>query len=91
VTPRCAAAETGWFVRLSGPRLPGDRDIASLLAAHGVWLRRLSPRDTRSTEVRQWLLAYEESRPRIERALAALRRASGCSTAAFRALEPTEP
>lgn len=81
---------TGWYVRLGrggGAALPAGEDIADLLGAHGVWLRRTSesaPRDPAGTRA---ALTYPCPRPRIERALAALDAASGGNSFAIRLLE----
>lgn len=86
VTP--IAPETEWFVRLSGtPALPDAADICDLLGAHGVWLRRCSEVDSRTGWASRWLLTLPVERARIERALGALRAASGCDANALRAVE----
>ncbi len=81
------APDTGWFVRVSGSSLPPAPDVADLLSAHGVWLRRTS--DTAATDDVQsrWSWTYPCAMPRIDRALRALSAACGCPTLRIRALE----
>jgi homoserine dehydrogenase len=78
---------TGWFIRLAGRTLPGGADVAELLAAHGVWLRRVSDDDSRDGQVRRWLVAYPCPVSRIEGTMEALRHAAGCETLCIRTLE----
>jgi homoserine dehydrogenase len=82
----CGTPQSGWFVRLASTRLPEERDVADLLGAHGVWMRRTSERDTRDGIGRQWLLTHSCARARLDRALAALTGASGCDTFRLRAV-----
>lgn len=79
------APATGWFIRLSGERLPAETEVADLLSAYGVWPRRASAGGARRT--RQWLLTHPSDQPRIADALLALRGASGCQTFCLRVLE----
>ena len=86
--PQLTDAATGWFVRISAEtKLPDGRDVSDLLAADGVWLRRVSDRGRSGNATAQWLLTYPCSRARLDRALAAVSAAAGCSTFAIRALE----
>ena len=82
-----APPDTEWFVQLSAPSLPSGSDIADLLGAHGVWVQRAAAITPDGHDVRG-LLTYPNSRVRVERALDALRRATGCSARTLRALEP---
>jgi len=77
--------ETGWFVRISGSMLPAGGEIADLLAAQGVWVRRTSAPDT--AREHRGLLTFACSRRRLEWALDALAQTAGCETFAMRALE----
>ena len=87
-TPSTADAPvTGWFIRMTGHRLPGGADVADLLSAHGVWLHRVSDDETRDGRVQRWLVAYPCRRARLESGLAALRAAAGCTTVCIRTLE----
>ena len=82
------APSTGWFVRLTGETtLPDGVDITDLLASFGVLLRRISAVDTTTGRPVCYLLTWPTPRPRVERALAALADATGCTTGCFRALE----
>jgi len=86
--PQLTGAVTGWFVRISAEtKLPDGRDVSDLLAADGVWLRRVSDRGRFGNATAQWLLTYPCSRARLDRALSAVCAAAGCSTFAIRALE----
>ena len=86
--PRSASApETGWFIRLAGAALPPGPDVADLLGAHGVWLRRVSDDDRRDARATRWLVTYPCSRGRADAALKALRDATACETFNIRALE----
>ena len=82
----CETPETEWFVSLSAARLPRALDIADLLASHGVFIRRTGPRRSAHGIERVSALTWPATRPRLERALAALEAASGCRASAFRAL-----
>jgi homoserine dehydrogenase len=86
--PRLTEAATGWFVRITAEtKLPDGRDVSDLLAADGVWLRRVSDRGRCDSATAQWLLTYPCSRTRLDRALLAISAATACSTFAIRALE----
>lgn len=86
--PRLIEPATGWFVRISAEaKLPDGRDVSDLLAADGVWLRRVSERGHSGNAPAQWLLTYPCSRARLDRALSAVSAAAGSSTFAIRALE----
>lgn len=74
----CSAPETGWFVRVSAPRLPDSAATGDLLRASGVSLRRTSSRDSRDGCEREWLLTHPCPRTVLVRALAALSAAGGC-------------
>jgi homoserine dehydrogenase len=79
---------TTWFVRVtSAVPQPSSADIATLLAAHGVWTERSAGPDTRDGRPSLALLVRSCSRPRIERAASALAAATGSSVHAYRALE----
>lgn len=85
-----AAPATAWFCRISGTSLlglPAGEDVADLLGAHGVWLRRTSEPETRAHAATRAVLTYPCPRPRLERALAALCAAAGCESFAIRVLE----
>ena len=83
-----APPETSWFVQLSAPSLPSGSDIADLLGAHGIWAHRGAAITSPDGHDVRALLTYPSSRVRVERALDALRRATGCSARTLRALEP---
>ena len=83
------APVTAWFVRLtSAAPLPHGADIAELLGAHGVWTERTSGADSRDGRESRAALTYPCTREQVERALAALSAATGCTTRVLRALEP---
>jgi homoserine dehydrogenase len=82
-----AAPLTGWFIRLTGNTLPVAPDVADLLSARGVWLRRVSDDDGRDGRATRWLVAHPCDRGRIEAALAAVRTAAACDAHWIRALE----
>jgi homoserine dehydrogenase len=81
-----ASPMTGWFVRLMGTTLPSGTDVADLLSAHGVWLRRVSDDDHRDARVTRWLIAYPCVRQRLDTALAALSAAARCESYYIRAI-----
>jgi hypothetical protein len=78
-----------WFVRLTAPgraELPAGEDLADLLGAFGVWLRRVSePSIARSAT--RWFLTYPSTRSRLTAALLAVGHSSGCHSQALPALE----
>lgn len=80
------APSTGWFISVRGDGLPEGSEIADLLAAYGVWLRRGSER-TGDGRQQRWFLTYNCARPRIARALRALGDAAGCQTLCIRTVE----
>jgi homoserine dehydrogenase len=81
-----SAPATGWFVRVSGDRLPADTSIADLCSAYGVWLRRTSePRG--DAPGRRWFLTHPCAPSQIADALRALESAAGCDTFRARILE----
>lgn len=82
-----AAPVTAWFCRISGTSLPAGENVADLLGAHGVWLRRTSEPDTHAHAATRAVLTYPCPRPRLERALAALGAAAGCESFAIRVLD----
>jgi homoserine dehydrogenase len=82
-----AAPETEWLITIDAPRLPRPVDVADLLAAHGLFTRASSSRRTADGQDCQSFLTWRAIAPRVELALASLRLASGCTTAALRALE----
>jgi homoserine dehydrogenase len=85
-TVRIDAPATGWFVRLTASALPAGDEIADLLGAHGIWLRRTAERQG-ADRAAAGLLTHPCARERIERALAALDAAWRCEPFAIRALE----
>jgi homoserine dehydrogenase len=77
---------TGWFVRLTGTRLPDATAIADLLSAYGVWLRRTSE-PVRPDSESLWLLTHCCRDRQITDALAALGAAAQCRTFRVRVIE----
>ena len=83
------APSTTWLLGLTGEAsLPPLADITALLGSHGVWTSRTSARERHEAGESQAVLTHACSRPRIERAAAALTGATGAATRFFRALEP---
>ncbi|MBA3641777.1 MAG: homoserine dehydrogenase [Acidobacteriota bacterium] len=81
------APATGWLVTLDAARLPGATDVADLLASHGLFASRTtSTHSDGGREVRS-LLLWPARRTVVERALAALCGAAGCTASSLRALE----
>ena len=81
--------DTAWFVRLTGRSgLPAGAEVADLLGSYGVWASRTSATKRQDGDVRRWLLTYPCAAARLDAALAALSGAAGCTTRAWRALEP---
>lgn len=78
--------ETPWFLRLAAPKLPPSVDVADLLASHGLFLQRTDRRSVGGLESFA-ALSLASTRPRIERALGALRAAASCDTFLCRVLE----
>lgn len=83
------APESEWLVTLSAPRLPAVHDVADLLASFGIFTHRTTVKHTDGGREFRSCLAWRSSRPRLEQALGALRRAAGCEASALRALEVT--
>jgi homoserine dehydrogenase len=83
----CSAPESEWLVSLAADRLPRPLDVADLLASHGVFIRRTTPKRSTDGVERIGALTWPAERSRIDHALAALRSASGCDARHFRALE----
>jgi homoserine dehydrogenase len=79
------APETEWLITLSAPRLPRAADVADLLASYGVFPHRTTQRQRTDGHDTQSLLVWPSSRPQVERALDALRRATDCTATAIRA------
>ena len=82
-----SAPDTEWLIALTADRLPRPTDIADLLSAHGVYLRRTGARRSRGGVESVGALCWPSSRPRVDAALRALESAAGCTTTAIRALE----
>lgn len=79
---RVSAPATPWLLRLDGPDLPREEEIAAFLGSHGIWSRRSSAgRHGRS------IVTYASARERVETALRALSLAVPCDARAIRALE----
>lgn len=68
----------GWFVSLRATRLPHAVDLADLLAAHGVWVRRWGAMHTRSDADARALLTFACAPAELHLALTAVVSASGC-------------
>lgn len=83
------APDTGWMLTLEALRLPSPVDVADLLAAHGLYVHRATTTCARDAREHRSLLLHEAPRPRVERAVAALRAAARCSVSILRALEVT--
>ena len=77
---------SGWFVRLSGERLPDQTAVADLLSSYGIWVRRTAEQAGDSFHER-WFITYECVQPQIATALAALNAAAGCRSSLIRVLE----
>ena len=84
---RVTAPKTGWLVTLEASRLPEGQDVADLLASHGLFASRTTATDTRSGRETRSLLFWPAHRQVLERALASLCTAAGCTASAVRALE----
>jgi len=82
------APDTGWFVQLSGTKLPSAVEIADLLGAHGVRAQRTTTAAAREGQAVHAMVTYPNSRVRIDRAVQVLCDATGCTVRTFRALEP---
>jgi homoserine dehydrogenase len=76
----------GWYLRFASNHLPGAVDIADLLAAHGIWIQRWGPRDTRCETGEQRVLTFPCRAEDLDAALEALCAASSCTANAFPAL-----
>lgn len=83
------APDTGWMLTLEAARLPSPVDVADLLAAHGLYVHRATTTCARDAREHRSLLLHEAPRPRVERAVAAVQAAAGCSVSILRALEVT--
>jgi homoserine dehydrogenase len=81
---RASAPTTGWFVRLSGEKLPDETAVADLLSAYGIWLRRTAARQDATG---RWFLTHAAKQGQIADGLRALERATGCETFRARILE----
>ena len=84
---RASAPATEWMITIEGDRLPRPADVSDLLAAYDIYPHRLTPRDRRCGRERQSLIVFPIDRKRVDEGLRALHDATGCSTAALRALE----
>ena len=77
---------TGWFIRVSGERLPDPPAIANLLSPYGICLRRTSePAPNGAGGL--WLLTHRCTDAQIEDGLTALGSAVPCRTFRVRVLE----
>ena len=78
---------TAWLVTLDAARLPGATDVADLLASHGLFASRTTATHSDGGREVRSLLLWPARRATVERALAALCGAAGCTTSLLRALE----
>jgi hypothetical protein len=74
-----APTALGWYVSLRAPRLPDAEDLADLLAAHGVWVRRWGTTHTDEGLDARALLTLPCSSSELQSALGAVASASGCA------------
>lgn len=79
--------ETGWMITLEAVRLPRAPEIADLLASHGLFTHRTTPRTSRDGRERQSLLLWPAGRERLDHGLRALARAAPMTAGALRTLE----
>lgn len=85
---RVDAPETAWLLRIEfRGSVPSPVDLAALLGAGGVWLRRTGDGRRISGGHQVGLLTHTCSRARIEAAIATLQAATDCRVHAIRALE----
>jgi homoserine dehydrogenase len=77
-----AEPSSGWFISVSAASLPSPVDIADLLAAHGVFLRR-----TNETATTFAALTWPLPGGRVPSALRALASAGGCTVSQYRVVE----
>ena len=78
------APETGWLVTLDATRLPGAVEVADLLASHDLFASGTTATHTDSGRESRSLLLWPTNRAALERALAALCGAAGCTASALR-------
>lgn len=69
----------GWFVTLRAPCLPDAEDVADLLSAHGVWVRRWGTARTHEGLDARALLTFPCSSSELQSVLGAVASASGCA------------
>jgi homoserine dehydrogenase len=74
-----APTALGWYVSLRAPRLPDAEDVADLLAAHGVWVRRWGTAHTDEGIEARALLTFPCPSSALQRVLGAVASASGCA------------
>jgi homoserine dehydrogenase len=79
--------ETGWLITLEGARLPSCLDVADLLAGHGLFAHRVTATHTHGARESRSLLLWPARRHVVQRALAAVGAAAGCTATALRAVE----
>ena len=83
----CRAPETGWFIRVSAPRLAHEHAATASLGSLGVRIHRYSPIATAHGAARQWMLTAGCSREHVETALEMLRSRLACTALVVRALD----
>lgn len=84
----CSAPVTPWYLRLEFTHdMPAAEDLCSFFGAHHIWFRQTSQTQDDDNLTRWHVLTHPCSRLRLELALSALRRASGCRTFHIRGLE----
>lgn len=77
----------GWLVTLDAARLPPSTDVADLLASHGLFASRTTCTHADGGREVRSLLLWQAPRAVVDRALAALSCAAGCTASSLRALE----
>jgi homoserine dehydrogenase len=82
-----ASPETGWLVTLEGARLPSNLEVADLLASHGLFAHRVTATHTHGARESRSLLLWPARRHALQRAVAAVCAAAGCTATALRTLE----
>lgn len=78
---------TGWFVALAGVRLPSNIELSEYFAAHDIYIRRTTEKQTRDGLERQGFLTWPAASRVIEDALGGLEAAGHVTSLALRALE----
>ena len=74
-----APTALGWYVSLRAPRLPDAEDVADLLAAHGVWVRRWGTARTDGGMETRALLTFPCPSSELQSVLGALASGSGAT------------